>query len=46
MEMNRISACMFPHQLLAWRGNSIIPLGLYHHIAGDSEVAVLDAKSA
>ncbi|KAL2292384.1 hypothetical protein FJTKL_09362 [Diaporthe vaccinii] len=46
MEMNGISTCMFPHQFLAWRGNSIIPFGLYHHILGDSEVAVMDAKSA
>lgn len=46
MEMKRISSCMFPHQMLAWRGNSIIPFGLYHHPTGDSEVAVLDAKSA
>lgn len=46
MEMKRISSCMFPHQMLAWRGNSIIAFGLCHHLVGDSEVAILDAKSA
>lgn len=35
-----------PPPMSAWRGNSIIPFGLCHHLVGDSEVAVLDAKSA
>lgn len=46
MEMKRISSLHNPPSMSAWRGNSIVLNGLYHHLAGDSEVAALDAKSA